>query len=219
MNKDIIRAYLWQDIIRLGFSPAGTKDQKSWLHQYGQSLRAFWEIMEYPIAPSQKKKGISATINSSIYIGMTYEYCIEDDQKFVVSLMHAPFEGSRGLMWKHDMDGKYFSFPNQQLLNDRKGERNIAAREMQTQDIKDVIDTLIMHPTPHQHIESPLEDNNIRIGGALMNPYLYLFHLRVQFCPDNRRREAERERLVSLFDTAIKANSKIAPNELMKIPN
>jgi hypothetical protein len=29
MDKNIIQAYLWQDVIRLGFSPSGNKDKKN----------------------------------------------------------------------------------------------------------------------------------------------------------------------------------------------
>jgi hypothetical protein len=217
MDKDIIRAYLWQDIIRLGFSPSGTKDQKSWLLQYGQSLKDFWEMPTYPKAPSQTDKVISATIDSSISIGMSYEYFIEDDQKFGVMLMYAPPQKNRGLMWEHHMDGQYFSFPSQTFLTNYNQQPQ-AIQKMRASDIGDVIDSLIMHPTPHQHIKSPLNNHYIRVGGGLMNPFLYLFHLRVQLCPDNERRQSERNRLISLFDTAIKEKSTIAPNELMKIP-
>jgi len=218
MDKDVVRAYLWQDIIRLGFSPSGSKDQKSWLHQYGQSLKAFWKVKGYPKAPSQKNNCISATIDSSISISMTYEYSINHNQKFSVRLMHTPPEKNKGLMWLHDMDGEYFTFPNQCFLNYHKGWRRTAVINMDTEDIEAVIDSLIMHPTPHQHIESPLENHDIRIGGALLNPYLYLFHLRVQLCPLKETRITEKERLISLFESAIQQDTVIAPNELMKIP-
>ena len=218
MDRDIIRAYLWQDIIRLGFSPSGTKNQKSWLLQYSRSLKDFWGG-EYPTnAPSQTKNGISATIDSSTSIGLTYEYFIENDQKFSIRLMYAPPIQKRELMWVHDMDGQhYFCFPNQTFLTNYKP-RNPAIRGMAQSDIADVIDSLIIHPSPHQHIESPLDNHDIRVGGGLMNPFLYLFHLRVQLCPDNDIRIAERERLILLFEIAIKENSVIPPNELMKIP-
>ena len=171
----------------------------------------------YPKAPSQTDKVISATIDSSISIGMSYEYFIEDDQKFGVMLMYAPPQKNRGLMWEHHMDGQYFSFPSQTFLTNYNQQPQ-AIQKMRASDIGDVIDSLIMHPTPHQHIKSPLNNHYIRVGGGLMNPFLYLFHLRVQLCPDNERRQSERNRLISLFDTAIKEKSTIAPNELMKIP-
>jgi hypothetical protein len=217
MDKEIVRAYLWQDIIRLGFSPSRTKDQKSWLFQYGRSLKSFWEVETYPGTPSPTGNCLSATIDSTRAIGMICEYAIEGVQKFTVRMMYAPPVNNRVLMWMHHMDGQYFSFPIQTFLTDHK-KRNPAIRKMNDDDIGEVVDSLIMHPTPHQHIESPLDNHDIRVGGGLLNPFHYLFHLRVQLCPDNDRRMAERERLISLFDTSINENSVIAPSELMKIP-
>ena len=217
MNKDIVRAYLWQDVIRLGFSPAGTKNQKGWLHLYGKSLRNFLEVDIYPGKISSNGASLSATIDCSVYPGITFDCTIEHAQKFVVSLMYTPPVVGRIFMWSHDMDGQYFSFPNNIFLNHKQ--RKAAIKKMNLADLGDVIDSLIMHPLPHQHIESPLEDHHIRIGGGLLNPFLYLFHLRVQLCPNKDRRVAERDRLISLFETAMKTNSSIPPSEMMKIPN
>lgn len=217
MDRNIIRAYLWQDIIRLGFSPSGTKKQKRWLLRYGQSLRKFWEVEIYPDNPSQAGKYISATIDSSRAVGLTYEYAIENAEKFTVRMMYAPPAENRELMWMHDMDGKFFSFPAQRLLNDLK-KRKLAVEAMDENDLEAVIDSLIIHPTPHQHIESPLDNHDIRVGGGLENLFLYLFHLRVQLCPDRDRRAAERYRLISLFASAIRGNAVIATSELMKVP-
>ncbi len=224
MDKNIIRAYLWEDIIRLGFSPKDTKNQKSWLYLYGQSLKGFWEV-DYPKPPVVVKDRLTATIDSSKSVGMIYEYSIGDALKFNVRLMHAPPRKSGEIMWGHDMDDKYFYFPNQFFLtnyvspNASTKARNIAIQNMGVDDIGAVVDSLIIHPTPHQHIDSPLDNHEIRIGGGLMNPFLYLFHLRVQLCPDKDMRAAERERLISLFEAAIRENSAIKPNDLMQIPN
>ena len=123
------------------------------------------------------------------------------------------------------MDDKYFYFPNQFFLNNyilpnsATKTRKIAINSMDYGDIGAVVDSLIIHPTPHQHLESPLDNHDIRIGGGLINPFLYLFHLRVQLCPDKDMRTAERKRLISLFDVAIRKNSAIKPNDLMQIPN
>ncbi len=218
MDKHIVQAYIWQDIVRLGFSPSGTKNWKKWLRLYAWSLKEFWEVDCYPKAPSQSGNRLCADIDCSEAIGMTFEYAVEHDDKFTVRLMYSPPREQGGLLWVHDMDGRYFSFPNQEFLTFHK-RRNQALQIMNPEHIGEVVDSLIIHPTPHQHIESPLENHDIRIGGGLMNPFLYLFHLRVQFCPDIRRRMAEKERLVALFDQAIRDNSEIAPSELMKIPN
>ena len=217
MDKEIVRAYLWQDIIRLGFSPSGTKNQKSWLFQYGKSLKSFWEVENYPYPPYQIGDSLAATIDSSRSLGLTFEYAIEDAQKFTVRMMYAPPRKDHELMWMHDMDGQYFSLPIQNFLTNCHS-RNQAVLKMNLNDIAKVVDSLIMHPLPHQHIESPLDNHDIRVGGGLLNPFLYLFHLRVQLCPDEARRVAEKERLVSIFDIAIRGNSQVTAYELLEIP-
>lgn len=123
------------------------------------------------------------------------------------------------LMWCHDMDGQYFNFPNQVFLDYHK-KRGGAVKTLSNNDndMVKVIDSLIIHPTPHQHIESPVNNHNIRIGGGLLNPFLYLFHLRVQLCPDQDLRDAEKNRLVDLFKEAVTDNRPVVINKLMEIP-
>jgi len=217
MDNKFICAYLWQDIIRLGFSPASTKEKKNWLLQYGRSLKQFWEVEAYPEAPKSSKGILSSTINSPDHLGLCFEYAIQSNDKFTVTLMYSPPVKDKELMWCHDMDGQYFYFPNQLFLTDHN-KRSFAIKQMSDIDIGKVVDSLLIHPTPHQHIESPVDDHNIRIGGGLLNPFLYLFHLRVQLCPIQVRRNAERERLVYLFKDAIQNNNPVNINELMEIP-
>jgi hypothetical protein len=82
-----------------------------------------------------------------------------------------------------------------------------------------VIDGLILHPCAHQHIAHPVDNHEIRFGGGITNPYLYLFHLRYQLCPLEDRRNRERVRLTDLFFNAINENRlAISANELMTIP-
>lgn len=214
MDNNIVRAYLMQEVIRLGFFPSGQKDRKNWLHQYGKSLKLFWDVEDYPPAPSMNGNIISATINSSEPVETLYEYAIESADKFTVRLIHSP---NTQLMWTHDMDGGYFCFPHQSLLNLHK-KHNAAIQKMTRNDLESIVDTLLMHPTPHQHIESPIDNHEIRIGGGITNPFLYLFHLRIQLCPIPIRRDAERNRLIDLFDNAIRNSTALTIAELMKVP-
>ena len=108
MDNLLVQSYVFQDVIRLGFSPASKTDKKSWLHQYGKSLKEFWDSNDYPKAPSETNNIVSATINSSFNVQATYEYAIEKPDKFTIRLIHYP---SQHLMWTHDMDGAYFHFP------------------------------------------------------------------------------------------------------------
>ena len=106
MDKPMIRAYLMDEVIRLGFLPTSAKDKKSWLHQYNQSLMEFWCVEDYPHDLAQKGENLIVTIDSSKNINVTYECTIQNNNNFVVRLIHSP---DQQLMWSHDMDdGKYY---------------------------------------------------------------------------------------------------------------
>ena len=214
MDDDIIQAYLWQDIIRLGFSPSGNRDKRTWLHMFGRSLKDFWEIDEYPPTLTPKSDGtFMVTLNSSITINMLIDYSITDISNFTVRFLH--ISNTRELMWTHDVDSRYFSFPEQAFLTNHNN-RKLAIKKMASEHIAGVIDALLLHPRAHQHIESPINNHKIRIGGGIHNSFVFLFHLRYQLCPDKTRRDEERERLINMFESAIKTKKKIVTaNELL----
>lgn len=214
MDKDIVRAFLWQEVIRLGFVP---EKREFWLKEYNQSLKDFWGMESYPRPPQKNKRSITSSIDSNAEFA--YEYHIVTYNTFSVRLMTLS-SGKSGLMWMHDMDSSYYTPNLGNILPSNSADANRVkiVQEFKKDDVESVIDSLLIHPTPHQHIEWPIDDHGIRIGGGLTNAYLYLFHLRVQFCPDENRKRAERDRLVNLFLESIQKNEIIAPRELMKIP-
>jgi len=217
MENKIVRAYLMQEVIRLGFLPVNQREQKNWLLQYGRSLKDFWEIDEYPPPPSLRGKSLAATINSSEHVQVAYEYAIERVDKFTVNFMHLLNDW---LIWTHDMDGRYFCFPHQSFLSSHKEyDLDLAIQKMDRKDLESIVDTLLVHPTPHQHIKSPIDNHEIRMGGGITNPFLYLFHLRIQLCPISDRRKAEKARLIDLFEVAIKNNAIVTAFDLMKVPS
>lgn len=216
MDKDLIRAYLWEEIIRLGFSPASTKEQLSWLHQYGGSLKEFWES-EYPKHPNREDGKIKASIDSIQSVNLSLEYCVTTSCKFAVRFLYNPPQNNKELMWIHDVDCKYFAFPSQHFLS-LYNRRPEAIRSYDETDLKVVLDSLLYHPVAHQHIESPIDNHEIRLGGGTANAFHYLFHLRYQLCPIPEKRMAEELRLLALFDHAIKNNMSISANDLMAQP-
>ena len=217
MENKIVRAYLMQEVIRLGFLPVNPREQKNWLLQYGRSLKDFWEIDDYPPAPGFRGKSLTAIINSSEHVQVAYEYAIERVDKFTVNFTHLLNDW---LIWTHDMDGGYFCFPHQSFLSSHKEYNlNLAIQKMDRKDIERIVDTLLVHPTPHQHIKSPIDNHEIRMGGGITNSFLYLFHLRIQLCPILERRVAEKARLIDLFEVAIKKNEIVKVSELMKVPS
>lgn len=213
MDKDIIQAYLWQDVIRLGFSPSGNKDKKKWVHMYVRSLKDFWEVDEYPPNP-QSNRAITGKLTSSMKINILIDYSITDISNFTVRFLH--ISNTRELMWTHDVDSRYFSFPEQAFLTNHNN-KNRAIENMTSEHIEEVIDALLLHPKAHQHIESPINNHEIRIGGGILNPFVFFFHLRYQLCPDKTKKDKERKRLVNLFEYAIKNKKQlVTANELLR---
>ena len=216
MDKQMIRAYLWQAIIRLGFSPASTKDQKGWLFQYGQSIKDFWET-SYPKPPRLENGQITAMIDCTDILNLSVSYQVDSAYKFNVRFEYSYALNNKALIWIHDVDGKFFCFPLQLFLN-RDGQEKKALKKFVSDDVEAVIDGLLLHPKAHQHIASPINNHDIRIGGGLDNPFLFLFHLRYQFCPISVKKQKEKERLNALFSDALKNYSSIPANRLMAQP-
>jgi len=219
MDKDIIRAYLWQEIIRLGFCPSSTKEQKIWINLYARSLKDFWEVETYPSIPKQNKDNLSILIDNLLVPNGCFECTIESQKKFSVRYVYADNRtGSYSCMLLHDMDGQYFVFPRQTFLT-CCGKAKAATKQFFDDDIEAVVDGLLLHPAVHMHIESsPIDYHSIRIGSGIDNPFQYLFHLRYQLCLFDEKREAEKARLIALFSDAIRNKSRIAANLLMEQP-
>ena len=110
-----------------------------------------------------------------------------------------------------------FFFPEQSFLT-KYDKSKEAKKKMNSRYIADVLDGLIFHPRTHLHIKSPIDKHEIRIGGGIDNPFLYLFHLRYQLCPIKEKRVAEKERLIALFETAVKNDKFGAANKLLAQP-
>jgi len=213
MDSEIIQAYLWQEIIRMGFSPSSDKDKKSWLIQYGRSLKDFWEVANYPKPPTADNGNFKGSLDGASNLGLMLEYSISQSSKFAVEFLYN-LKNQFELMWVHDVDDQYFNFPNTLFLTEHN-KRKIALREFKQNDIESVIDGLLCHPVVHQHIESPIDTHEIRIGSGIDNAFLFLFQLRYQLCPFPEKRTLERDRLINLFQNAIAKKDKIAINQLM----
>lgn len=217
IDKKIIRAYLWQDVTRLGFRPTGEKEQKKWLLQYLESLRDFLGLESYPNPPGRKKDSIVTDFSFTLPINLDIECSITHTDKFTIIFLYLPPAHNRELMWDHEVDGTFFTFPVQEFLT-LHNQRNPVLREFSDEDIKVVLDGLIFHPAAHQHIKSPIDKHAIRIGGGIGNAFQFLFHLRYQFCPNKAKRKAEEKRLIRLFKDAVSENSELTTSQLMAQP-
>lgn len=214
----LLYAYLANEVMIKGFCPPGLMEQKSWLLQFNRSLRDFWEAGDcYPAPKVGEGNRLCATIDIATALDLSFEYCIDTVSKFVVSFMYAPPVNSKELMWTHDVDGTFYKFPEQDFLT-LHNQRNLYLRRATLVDVEAVVDGLLLHPSSHQHIESPIDEHEIRIGGGISNPFQYLFHLRYQLCPMVLKKVAERRRLIDLFFNAITTGSSITKADLMAQP-
>lgn len=216
LNRDIVRAYLWRKIIRLGFSPAKSKDQKAWIYLFLKSLKDFWEIEGHSHAPTQID-GIQFVIQNPGQPNLKIRFSPAGIYDYGATVVFVQNTRREMVLWVQHSDSRYFTFPEQAFLT-KKGPESIAVREMRDGDMESVIDSLICHPQPHQHIEPPIGNEYIRIGGGIDNSFLFLFHLRYQLCSITEKREAEKRRLVALFHQVVKNDNIVPPNDLMQQP-
>jgi len=206
MDNDIIQAYLWNDVIRLGFK---ITEHQQWIKTYLGSLQSFWEVYEYPCkdGPRCKNNSIKAKIENPD-LELRWKFDLKINEHF-----HLEFNHLDKNIWWHHADYAYYGLPIEKMLD--KAKRSIAIAEFSHDDLEIILDTMIFHGRIHQHIKSPFPENKIRIGGGVDNPFLYLFHLRYQLCPDETRRDEEKKRLILLFEPAVKSNTPITSELLL----
>lgn len=223
MNNQEICAYLWQSIIRRAFCPVSTREKKNWIRLYCFSLRGFWEIDSGPDNPKDQNGKFIGSINCARDINLCIDYKIEYNSYakfnfcFLYSSLSKNSADNKLLMWDYDVDEQYFTFPVQFFLT-QAGREKEAIRACTRNDIEAIVYSLVVHPTIHLHINSPINNHEIRLGCGIENPFLYLFQLRYQLCPDLETRHKEKNRLIDLFTEALKKAEKIPANMLLAQP-
>jgi hypothetical protein len=210
VNDKKRRAIVWEIIERIAFRPSSSNDCRSWLGVYAKTLHDLW--------------GIDQTVNrydsaDSIdipFLMLKCNFTIKSVAEFSVSLIQDP--SAVCCYWANHIVPIYLSkgalfsentrYPSQQRSTQLRG------------DIEAVLNGMIFHPRCHTHLEDigikpvqlatdkdGLSTREARIGGGIENPYIFLFHLRYQFClVSNRVRQDERTRLIGLFEDAINHN-------------
>ncbi len=197
------RAIVWDTIERLAFRP---NPPASWLGIYAKTLRRLWG--EEAI---WNRLGLDHEFIVT-FLNLKCSYFIESESKYNISFAH---DSSDCLYWRNHVDPEFLSkaslhntvgkYPSQQMNELRR-------------DVESVLNGMLFHPRCHTHLEDlgikhvqldqekgGLKLHEVRIGGGIENPYVFLFHLRYQFClvhTDARR--DERLYLVDLFENAIR---------------
>ncbi|MHB8339081.1 MAG: hypothetical protein ACYDEE_16820 [Ignavibacteriaceae bacterium] len=212
MNKDLMMAFYWARIIKLAFSPLSDHDKDTWLRCYAFSLLKFWGIQNLP---SKLKVGQTIKFENK-FLNITYDCIIENYQKgsFSISIDSAT---NNTLLWYHDIDPHYYHPSLVQILPAKLDKRWDQSKVLQ-EELGNILDGLIFHPHAHQHIDMHIPDSSsadsnhttnhdVRIGGGITNPFLFLFQLRYQFCIIKQNREEEQKRLLNLFSTELNMKS------------
>jgi len=206
MNDNKRRAIVWDTIERLAFRP---NSSASWLGVYAKTLHRFWGE-----EPMWTRFGLDDKF-IVIFLNLKCSYIIESTSKYEISFIH---DSSNRRCWQIHVDPGFHSkaslqtsvpnYPSHQM--DNKLRRDVDA----------VLDGMLFHPRCHAHFEDlgvrhvqldqdsgGLSSHEVRIGGGIENPYVFLFHLRYQFCLiSNQARNDEKTRLIGLFENAIRNN-------------
>ena len=213
MNDNKRRAIVWDTIERLAFRP---KSPANWLSVYAKTLHKLWRMDQMWVRFGLDDEFIVTFLN------LKCSHYIESESKYNISFLH----GSSGcLHWQTHVDPGFHSkaslqtsvanYPRQQIGELRR-------------DVEAVLNGMLFHPRCHAHFEDlgvqhvqldkdsgGLKSHEIRIGGGIENPYVFLFHLRYQFClVADQVRQTERQRLIDLFERAIRNTETVNANKL-----
>ncbi len=199
------RAIVWDTIERIAFQPSSDRDRGAWLSVYAKTLYALWG-MEQMWARFRPDDEFIVT-----FLNLKCSHFIESVSKYSISFA---YDSSDWITWQTHVDPDFISKGSLYSANGRY------PRDQRAQlqgDIEAVLDGMIFHPRCHTHLEElgtrhvrldqekgGLESHEIRIGGGIENPYVFLFHLRYQFCLVHKDvRQTERRRLIDLFEKSI----------------
>lgn len=208
------QAVVWDAIERLAFRPPSTKDQRRWLAIYGKSLHQLWQLQPSDVTIN----GIQGFDSWLLHVCCNYQ--IDSAEKYGATIVNA--KTSKPACWQIHVDPGFFSRSSCYTGASESYPKQDIERHLE-HDVQEALDGMIFHPRSHAHgnelgidakLEGPtaLETREIRLGGGIENGFVFLAHLRYQFClVSNVAREEEREYFVRLFTDAIK-------NKIQSIP-
>ena len=213
MNDKKRRAIVWDTIERLAFRP---NPPESWLGVYAKTLHKLWG-MESVWA----RFGIDDEFVVT-FMNLKCSHFIESVSKYEISLVH---DFSDCLHWQIHVDPGFHSKASLQTTVGKYPHQQMGKL---SRDIDAVLNGMLFHPRCHTHLEDlgvrhvqldqdsgGLSSHEVRIGGGIENPYVFLFHLRYQFClVSDPVRHTEKTRLVDLFENAIRNNGTVSARDL-----
>lgn len=203
---------VWHTIERLAFSPA-TADRGRWLTVYERTLPQLWG-RQVPDVSIRQHSGFDAD-----FLNVACNYTVEAPDRYSITIVNAATLPPA--CWHLHVDPIYCS---KGAFGDTTGHypRQDEGRHL-ARDVERVLDGMIFHPRNHAHGDAlgivsqlgagpALSATKIRLGGGIENAYVFLTHLRYQFCLlSEEARETERTRLTRLFTAAIRSGGAPIP--------
>ncbi|MBW2662331.1 MAG: hypothetical protein JRD93_10150 [Deltaproteobacteria bacterium] len=213
MNDNKRQAIVWDTIERIAFRP---NPPESWLGVYAKTLHKLWG-MESVWA----RFGIDDEFIVT-FLNLKCRHFIESVSKYSISFLHG---SSDCLHWQIHVDPEFHSKASLQITVGKYPHQQMG--ELHS-DVEAVLNGMLFHPRCHTHLEKigvlpmPLDQDRgglkaheVRICGGIENPYVFLFHLRYQFClVSGQARDIEKTRLIDLFENAIRNNRTVNPRDL-----
>jgi hypothetical protein len=215
MDEKERRAIVWREIESKAFHPFGKKIER-WLQIYKRSLPNLWEVAQ-PL-PGKPDDPFDLPISS---LQCWFFNGDGSGLKFTAAISAA-----ERTFWQLEVDSGFYSKTDglnqtKEYPSEHKNDRDLKS------DVETVLDGMLFHPRCHIHgdkLAIPSLDNHaldpheIRLGGGIENLFMFLAHVRYQFClvsPD--KRNEEQSRLVQLCTAAIAHKSNITPAQLFPI--
>ena len=199
------QAIVWDAIERLAFQPSSATDRNGWLWCYVRSLAKLWGVEETSV---DVKKNTEFTFKD---LDIRCAYGIEGIDHYGVTIEKIE---SVAPSWQLHVDPGYCTRSFFYHPDERYPTQDMAIHL--EHEVKTVLDGMIFHPRNHAHAdklgiasdlgeEYELSSYEIRLGGGIENVFVFLTHLRYQFCLlSTETRQNERTRLIQLFTEAIR---------------
>jgi len=205
------RAIVWDTIERLAFMP---DDRQKWLRVYERTLHSLWQLHAIDVQIQH------LSYFEAGFLHVACEYKVEAAHKYRVSIVNAatvaPF------CWCVHVDP---AFCSKAAFHATQGKfpRQDRAKHLRN-DVECVLDGMIFHPRTQAHGDAlgivtafdgngpALSTHEVRLGGGVENAFVFLTHLRYQFCLlCDEARNQERTRMVNLFTAAINDRRDVVP--------
>lgn len=216
-TDDRRQAIVWDRVERLAFRP--DNNERAWLGVYAKTLHKLWQ---FEIKPDWERHAAGQLLVP--FLNLTCQYALETVDKYVATIS----AGDRPVLALH-VDPEYRSKAGLHSAPERYPHQQ--RRDVLRGDVEAVLDGMIFHTRTHSHLRDIgltwpngnggsqpelLDLHEIRIGTGIENSYVFLFHLRYQFClVSDTVRLNERGRLVTLFHDAIADGERsISPRDL-----